>query len=268
MVMTAPAIHYRGFAHCHSTISYDGKYSYAQLRNMFLNHGLHFVCMTEHIEHLNQSDIEAVIEGCKAHSDDKFLFIPGIEMDDFVIYFIGLKPVKVDFTSSRTLFDSLAPAADMCVFSHPIKAKYRYPDWLMQRCDGVEIWNTKHDGIHFPRRQSCRLLDDVKKIRPRAVGLAGMDFHRAGHLSPVNMKLSAAGPLTQAFVLEEIKNGRFEVCRGDVNVMAASGLQKRYLWFRISLMDGAHAVHSWLGKRGFAVPKPVKKWFRVVMEGK
>jgi hypothetical protein len=259
---------YRGFAHCHSTFSYDGQYDYPELREIFIKKGLHFVCITEHIEYLDQLKINAIIDGCQSNSDEKFLFIPGIEMDEFVIYFIGIKKVEVDFSSSKTIFDSLLTVAKMCVFSHPIKAKYHYPDWLIDCCDGVEIWNTKHDGIHYPRYQSTRLLRNVRSRHSQAVQLVGMDFHTKSHLSPANIRLLKSGPLTEEFVVNEIKLGCFNIHKNHKNLDEISTVEKYYLWSRIAMMDQAHIIHLLLTKYEITVPKPVKRMFRKLMEGK
>jgi hypothetical protein len=260
--------HYRGFAHCHSNYSYDGKYTYSELKELFLKENLDFVCITEHIEYLDQTQIDTIIDDCRANSDDQFLFIPGIEIDDFVIYFIGINHVKVDFTSSRTIFDSLLPVASLCVFSHPIKAKYKYPQWLIDLCDGVEIWNTKHDGIHYPRIQSLNLLKHVKQSRPHAISLVGMDFHNQRHLSPANIQLSNTGPLTEDFVLNEIKQGNFSVCKGTIDIDSVSALGKQIFWLRIALMDMTHSFHLSLSKKGIVFPKSIKRIVRKLMEGK
>lgn len=259
---------YRGFAHCHSNYSYDGKYSYAKLRELFLQKGLDFVCITEHIEYLDQVKIDAIIDDCRANSDHQFLFIPGIEMDEFVIYFVGIDHVNVDFSSSKSVFDSLLSVANLCVFSHPIKAKYRYPSWLMELCDGVEIWNTKHDGIHYPRKQSLSLLQLVRKKRPQALSLVGMDFHNKRDLSPANIQLQNYGQLTEDFVLNEIKQGRFMVCKDQQNIDSISSIKKELIWFRIALMDMAHSLHLTLANRGIVIPQSLKRRLRKIMEGK
>ncbi|MEQ1529625.1 MAG: PHP domain-containing protein [Methylococcales bacterium] len=259
---------YRGFAHCHSKYSYDGKYSYAELRELFLKKGLDFVCITEHIEYLDQSKIDALIDDCRANSDQQFLFIPGLEMDEFVIYFIGIDHVNIDFSSSKAVFNSLLSVARLCVFSHPIKAKYQYPMWLMNVCDGVEIWNTKHDGIHYPRRQSLNLLKQVCNSRAQAVALVGMDFHSQSHLSPANIELLNYGELNEDFVLDEIKHGRFRICKDQQYIDSISAMHREFLWLRIAFMDMAHALHLALSSRGIVVPKSLKRGFRKLMEGK
>lgn len=259
---------FRGFAHCHSNISYDAKLSYPQLRDTFMQQGLDFVCMTEHIEKLKQADIDKIIHECRSNSDNEFLFIPGIEMDVFVIYFLGIKPLAVDFTSSRTVFDSLHQNARLCIFSHPIKASYTYPSWLIELCDGVEIWNTRHDGNFYPRKQSLKLLSEVKKTRKHALALAGMDFHKKTDLSAANFQLNTAGELTEQFVLEQIANGNYTIYKNDIPTDSITAIKKQFYWFVIFMMDNAHLLHKFITNKGMTIPKPIKKIFRILLEGK
>ncbi len=258
---------FEGTVHAHSSNSYDARMSYAELREFFLGKGLNFICMTEHIEHLVQADIDRIIDDCRAHSDERFLFVPGIEMDCFVIYFLGVDHVTVDFTSNQSIFDSLKKTAKLCIFAHPIKAKYDYPPRLMEVCDGVEVLNTKHDGQHYLRPQSEALYRRVLSRRPQAVALAGMDFHGIKHYTPVRMRLTQNGPLTEDFVLESLRQGRFEIIKDGVAFGSYGPLKRTLARLRIHAMDLSHRVHKDLAGRGIAVPQGLKRTLRRLMEG-
>lgn len=257
----------QGTVHCHSTHSFDGQLSYAELREFFMERDLSFACMTEHIEYLDQAKVDAIFDACETHSDDRFLFVPGIEMDYFKIYFLGLDRTAVDFSSHRSQFDSLHPKARMCVFSHPIKARYRYPQWLIERCDAVEVLNTKHDGRHYLRPQSERLLARVRKQRPKAVGVAGMDFHGRKHYSGVHLVLRNAVPLTAEAVLTEIESERFDLEMNGRRFADISGWERSLLRGRIHAMDLAHAVNKRLADSGIRIPYGIKRLLRRNMEG-
>lgn len=257
----------QGTVHCHSTHSFDGQFSYAQLREFFMAKGLFFACMTEHIEYLDQPKIDAIFEACDEHSDDQFLFVPGIEMDYFKIYFLGLDRAEVDFSSHRSQFDSLYPKARMCVFSHPIKARYRYPPWLIERCDAVEILNTKHDGRHYFRPQSERLLLQVRRQRPGVVGLAGMDFHGPRQYSGVHLVLREPVPLTMEAVMDEIKSGHFELHMNGRPFSDVAGWERVLLRGRIHAMDFSHGINERLANSGIRIPYGIKRLLRRSMEG-
>ena len=258
---------YRGLVHCHSTHSFDGSCSYAELRALFRDKGLHFACMTEHIEYLDQAKVDAIICDCRLHSDGEFLFVPGIEMDCFTIYFLGVDDVTIDFTDNLSIFRSIHPKAALCVFSHPVKAGFDYPEWLVEICDAVEVLNTKHDGQHYLRPQSESLLGRVRTVRPGAVGLAGMDFHGYSNYSPFHLRLTRPGPLTPSFVLGQLKQGNFSVYKGDLPLASIKPLRRNYLRSRILAMDMAHFVNRKVQGLGFKLPRSIHRLLRKTLEG-
>ena len=259
---------YEGTVHAHSTNSYDGTMSYPELREFFQSRGLAFVCMTEHIEELAQTDIDRIVADCRRHSDERFLFVPGLEMDCFVIYFLGIDNVQVDFTSDKTIFDSLARVASMCVLSHPIKAGFAYPDWLTKQCDAVEVLNTKHDGRHYYRPESEQLHRGIARERPNVVRLAGMDFHSPKEWCDVRLRLTRRGTLTETFVLGELRTGAFEVLKGARALDDYRLLERSYARCKIRIMDIAHSVNRTLARGGMRVPYPVKRRLRKLFEGR
>lgn len=257
----------QGMVHCHSDHSFDGECSYAELREFFEARGLSFACMTEHIEHLDQGKVDAILHACETHSDDRFRFVPGIEMDYFKIYFIGLRSASVDFTTHEGQFNSLYPDARMCVFAHPIKARYRYPQWLIDRCDGVEILNTRYDGRHYFRPQSERLLRQVRGHRPGAVAVAGMDFHRPKDYSGVHMVLERRVPLTDDAIVEELRGGRFDIHLHGTRLRDKGAVQRAVCRGRIHAMDLAHGFNRRMAKAGIRIPHRLRRLLRRGMEG-
>ena len=257
----------RGIAHAHSTRSFDGHFSYGELRTIFRKAGLDFACMTEHIEELSQRDIDGILDDCARHSDRHFLFVPGIEMDCFTIYFLGIDSAAVDFRDNRTIFDSLRPRASLCVLSHPIKAKYHYPDWVLRQCDAVEILNTKHDGRFYFRPQSQRLLRRVRSEHPQVVPVVGMDFHHLDHLSGIHMRCLDPGPLTADFVLDQLRRGQVDFFDGERRMRDASAFQRAYWQFRIRVMDVAHWANRRLRAQGLKLPRALRRFLSRSLEG-
>ena len=266
--MSNPAsTRFRGIAHVHSSYSFDGACDYPRLRETFVRAGLHFACMTEHIEDLRQQDIDAIRNACEAYSDSSFLFIPGIEMDCFTIYFLGVGPVQVNFSSERSIYTSLRNAARLCVLSHPIKANFAYPNWILADCDAVEIMNSKHDGAFYFRPQSERLLASVRRWRTEVVPIVGMDFHMPSQLTSVHMRLSREGPLTASFVLDELSAGRVEFFQGQQALTELGTWARTVRRARIRLMDLAHLVNRAMGQVGLRPPRRVRRFLSRFLEG-
>jgi hypothetical protein len=257
----------RGVAHVHSTRSFDGKCSYAELREILAGSGLHFACMTEHIEGLGQRDVDGIIEDCLRYSDERFLFVPGIEMDCFTIYLLGVGQAKIDFTSNESIYASLLPSSRLCILSHPIKASFQYPESILNRCHGVEILNAKHDGKFYFRPGSERLLRRVRKSRPGVVPLVGLDFHSPDQLCPIHMRLRNGGPLSPDFVLAELAAGRVDFYDGDHRLDSLTGWNRAYRVSRMQLMDLSHFIHRFLVRFGVRVPGSLRRPLSRFLEG-
>jgi hypothetical protein len=223
--------------------------------------------MTEHIEGLDQQQIDTIIDECRSNSNESFLFIPGIEMDCFFIYFLGIDYTPVDFTTNHTIFDSLRQRAKMCIFSHPVKAKYCYPQWLVDSCDGIEVLNTKHDGEHYLRPQSEKLYKQIKKLHPHIAALAGMDFHSRKNYTSVRLCLEKPGPLTEEFILDSLQHNQFSIIKNDIPLSTYGFVKRNIAKLRIHAMDLAHNIHKKIHDAGITVPSRLKSKIRRLMEG-
>lgn len=257
----------QGLIHIHSNHSFDGQCTYAQLRELFIAQGLRFACITEHIEGLNQPAIDRIIQQCQAASDASFLFIPGLEMDRFRVIFLGLDPVRVDFSSDRATFNTLRSAARLCILAHPVKARFTYPDWLIDACDGIEIWNARHDGFHCIRPQNERLFRTLCQRKPNPIKLAGLDLHAPSDFRPLTVRLQYAGPLTAPYVLDQLQHSLIDICKSGQPIDTLGPLSRLAHRNRIRMMDLLHALHKTVAHWGLPLPGPLKRVARRMAEG-
>lgn len=256
-----------GLIHVHSGHSFDGRCTHAQLRELFLDQGLRFACITEHIEGLDQPAIDRIIEQCRTASDASFLFIPGLEMDCFRVIFLGLDPVRVDFSSDRTIFHSLRSHARLCILAHPVKARFAYPDWIIDACDGIEVWNARHDGFHGIRPQNARLFRALCQRKPNPIKLAGLDLHAPADFRPLTVRLQNAGPLTASCVLDQLQHGLTDICKSGQPIDTLGTLARLRHRNRIRMMDLLHAAHKTVANWGLPLPAPLKRVARRIVEG-
>jgi len=264
---SSPAAARKGVAHVHSTISFDGRCDYAKLRELFLARGLRFACITEHIETLDQAAIDRIVSGCAAHSDGEFLFLPGVEMDVFGIYFVGIRGGAVDFASRDSIYRSLASMARMLVLAHPIKKRFDYPEWLLAACDAVEILNSKHDGKFYFRWGSERLLSRIRRRRPGVSAVVGLDFHQPADLCPIHMELLDAGPLDADSVCGALRAGRVRFLNGAESLSDLGQGARALRRLRTSFMDVSHGMNRLLRRAGIRVPRGIRRRIARVMEG-
>jgi len=257
----------KGVAHVHSTISFDGQCDYARLRDLFVSRGLRFACITEHIETLDQAAIDRIVAGCAAHSDAEFLFLPGVEMDFFGVYFAGIRGGPVDFGSRDAVYRSLAAMARMLVLAHPIKKNYAYPPPILDACDAVEVLNSKHDGRFYFRRGSERLLARIRERRPGVAAVVGLDFHQPSDLCPIHMELLDPVPLDPDSVCGALRAGRVRFLSGAESLGDLGSWARATRRFRTSLMDVSHGANRLLRRLGIRVPKGIRRRIARVMEG-
>lgn len=258
---------FRGVLHIHSSYSFDGVMSYFELREFFLLRGLHFACMTEHIDKLTQDDIVRIIDDCRNNSDDKFIFVPGLEMDYFSVYFIGVKHGNFDFTNQYSLFTSLRRNAALCILAHPIKRSFKYPNWLLATCDGVEVLNCKYDGQHYFRPQSERIHWRLLKTNPSAIAVAGIDFHRPKDYSDIHFILNQKGEQSEGTIINSLKEGAYQILKGNEPITQYGFLKRMAAQLRISFMDFSHNVNRNMANMGVNLPKGLKERIRKNVEG-
>jgi predicted metal-dependent phosphoesterase TrpH len=64
--------------HVHSAYS-DGEFTLSGLKKVYLDQGFSVVCITDHDDHFDMHKLVDYISECTALSDDKFLFVCGLE---------------------------------------------------------------------------------------------------------------------------------------------------------------------------------------------
>lgn len=202
--------HLVGILHCHSTYSYDAKLSLQELRELFVAHGVNFVCMTEHADELTKERAAAFVRECAALSDDTFRFIPGFE--------VPCRRAHVLMIGMRDFFGSYAPDLDalrvwtrrapFVVLAHPVRNGFKVEDGFLEQLHGLEVWNQQYEGKRVPRIRSLKLFSTLKKKKPSIVATGGIDFHRTEHFSAPLVHLDVA-ECTEAAIVEKLKAGAF-----------------------------------------------------------
>ena len=89
-----------GIIHVHSTFSYDGEHTLAELASFGKKCGYSFIGMAEHSDTFDDAKMKALVEECGRLSDGEFLMIAGIEFScEGSLHLIGLGIRQ--FTSAR-----------------------------------------------------------------------------------------------------------------------------------------------------------------------
>jgi hypothetical protein len=179
---------YRGITHVHSKYSFDGTMSLPEIRTLCRGAGYSFALMTEHIEGMSSDGFAAFLRECQEHSDETFLFVPGLEFHAECVSTNGInKPVDMG-CDRRQLLEECLKQDTFNVFVHPRLLAERRRAALPDALHAVEVWNAKYDGARYPSPRNLALFH--KFARERDCGaVVGVDLHTPTQLVPLHVSV-------------------------------------------------------------------------------
>ena len=251
----------KGLIHIHSKYS-DGDLSLPEIKEKAQKLGAKFVLMADHMEYFkSQKELNEMVDECRKLSDNNFLIVPGFEVSPkrsyhIIVYngrnFINHDPdfndiIKQDFTEEQFL-----------VLAHASHYSGKLPKELIDKLDGIEVWNAKYDSKYAPNIKSFRHLEETNLI-----AMAGLDAHSAAGLDKfwveVELKELSIGEICGAF-----RNKRFKVrCgRKAIDINKPLGLlQKLYFAFINFIYVPVRTPLVFFAKLGLDYPPFLKKIF-------
>lgn len=202
----------KGTCHVHSKYSHDGEISLNELKESLKKQGFQFLLLTEHIHDFLPEKIEEILKECQLLSDEQFIIIPGLELENKGEHFLVIG-INESLKNSHDL-TQLRSSGAIIVWAHPYKIKSDGIEGF--QIDGLEVWNSCYDSKFFPRWRALRLL---KKLRQKnnIFAYGGIDFHRFSHLGGPFL-VADVEKLSQREILENLKQGKFFVQRGAITV--------------------------------------------------
>jgi hypothetical protein len=200
---------YVGAIHIHSDYSHDSADPLELVRDRALERGLQFLGMTEHAEDLIPEVWREYQAHCTAVSSPDITVIPGLEFrfpqhPGLHLFALGVR----DWIAPNTIEDFFTMTrenAAMTVLAHPVLAKYRIPPLVLEKIDGIEIWNGHYNTPYLPDPRVMRLVQTVRTSRRQVVGTVGLDQHD----SSIDRRLRVVLPARVPDPLAELKRGRF-----------------------------------------------------------
>ena len=202
-----------GIMHVHSTLSYDGKHTLAELASFGRACGYSFIGMTEHSDTFDDAKMRILVDECESHSDARFVLIAGIEFsceDNLHLIGLGIR----EFTHLK---DPIAVArfiraqGGVAVVSHPSRYGYEIPPALVGEIDGIEVWNASNDSRFVPDKKVIDLWLGLKRRNRALAAFGGQDLHRITRQRHVRLVLGGGedGELTTKHLLERLRAGDF-----------------------------------------------------------
>jgi PHP domain len=223
----------RCLVHVHSTCSFDGRLTLAEIVDLAIAHGFRAVFLTEHIESCSSSDLQQLIEDCRRLSGPACLLIPGLEIESQCHYFLGMThpvPTTDDAEARRQLLASGAVA----VLAHPHRLKRPLTPEERAELRAIEIWNVKDDGGRAPGYVGYRTWAHWTGPSPRPAPIAGVDLHDREGFRPIGIELDMDGAddrdgvdrLDADTLLRAIRDGRVRICH-DHAILAPESFSAR-----------------------------------------
>jgi predicted metal-dependent phosphoesterase TrpH len=217
---------FKGNLHTHTTNS-DGGFTPKETAIIYKSQGYDFLAITDH----------NIVIGLKQLSDislDKFLIIPGIEIDggksevDTRYHIVGLNlNYQVESDNPQIIIDEILNNGGEAIIAHPYWSSLTINDLIkLDSYLGLETFNTTchfsnakgYSSIHWDN-----LLDRDKNI----LGFAADDTHSSSDLGFAWIQVKAKD-LTIESLMASIKNGLFYSSNGPkiFNISIKNGLIK------------------------------------------
>lgn len=193
---------YRGIIHNHSACSKEGCYPLSALRQRWASY-LDFAAMTEHAERTTAEDYTSYVQECDALSDERFRFIPGLEVatESGDMLLLGCRT----FLRTRDPFQLLKEAVGCIVLlAHPEEGKV-IPA-VLEQVHGLEAWNGGHMGGYMPPLDW--LITWKQQMPTGKILIGGNDIHKVDPRRKI-VTLVQCPTGSETDILEAIRQGHF-----------------------------------------------------------
>jgi hypothetical protein len=216
----------KGILHVHSVYS-DGEESLERLVDLFKNSGMDFVAVSDHAEVFDDVRMQEYVRVCESLSSGHFLVIPGLEFalhggDTHILGYGVTRRIRT--TDMAELVDRIHEAGGIAVLAHPPAGSINLIGPIKSKLDGIEVWNSRYDGIYSPRADSLQLLRRIRSVNIKASAFGGTDLHKVRQAHrPISVEVDAEA-LDCNSILESLRVGRFAVRGGNMTIPADGNL--------------------------------------------
>lgn len=214
----------RGVLHVHSAFS-DGELTLAELRHAYVQLGYRFACLTDHAEQLDDARVARYRAECARLSDERFLFVPGLEYEcPERLHILGLGTTTLHHTRvPEEVIDAIEHEGALSIVAHPQTQAFARIEALARTATGIEVWNSKYDGRYAPRTETFALVRRLRERDPRVRAFFGQDLHFHRQYMGLHVELQGA-TLDGAAILDALRGGRFVATSGEIRLPADGSL--------------------------------------------
>lgn len=210
--------------HVHSTYS-DGEFTLPALKQLFLDEGCSVVGITDHDDQFDPAKLADYVSECAALSDDKFLFLCGLEYRcEQEMHILGYGTAVLAQTQDpQGIIRHIEEHDGLAVIAHPKDSMFPWIETFNVLPLGIETWNSKYDGRYAPRPGTFDLLHRLRSRRSGMKAFYGQDLHWKKQFRGLFTHLDC-GVIERRAVLDALAAGKFTGVKGDLCLSSAGEL--------------------------------------------
>lgn len=216
----------RGVLHIHSTFS-DGEEPLARVAQTLREAGMNFVAVSDHAEVFSDQRMEEYATLCDSLSSASFLVIPGLEfaLKGGSIHILGYGiRTRVRAVSMDQLVDGIHAAGGIAVLAHPPAGSINLIGAIRGKLDGIEVWNSRYDGVLAPRAESFQLLRRIRMSNLKAAAYCGIDLHKLAQVrKPIYVEVDSER-LEREAVIGALRAGCFTLHGSSLTIPSSGRL--------------------------------------------
>ena len=210
--------------HVHSTYS-DGEFTLAELKELFLAQGCCVVAITDHADSFDHAKTADYVSECKSLSDDKFLFLCGLEYGcEQKMHILGYgttAPVQTE--DPQKVIRHIEETEGIAVIAHPKDSMFPWIETFAVLPGGIETWNSKYDGRYAPRPGTFELLRRLRTRRSHMRAFYGQDLHWKKQFRGLFTELQCVS-LHRDEILNALARGTYSGVKADLQLPSSGDL--------------------------------------------
>jgi len=210
----------KGVMHIHSTYS-DGELTLRDLREQLVSAGCSFACIADHAEAFDTEKLGRYAKECELLSDERFLFIPGLEYEcERRMHILGYGLLKrIGTRNPQEVIREIERLGGISVIAHPKDEMFSWIESFDTLPRGLEAWNTKYDGQYAPRASTFQLLERLQQRSPGLLAFYGQDFHWKRQYNEM-FTWVWEDSIERGAIVESLRSGKYHAVKAEIKLPA------------------------------------------------
>jgi hypothetical protein len=210
--------------HIHSTYS-DGEFTLAELKQLYAEVGCSVIGITDHADHFDEPKLADYIQECRSLSDDRFLFLCGLEYGcEQRMHILGYgTTAPAQSEDPQKVIRHIEEHDGLAVIAHPKDSMFPWIESFAVLPGGIETWNSKYDGRYAPRPGTFELLQRLRARRSGMTAFYGQDLHWKKQFRGLFTELRCDS-INRAEILNALATGRYAGVKADLRLPSTGEL--------------------------------------------